>query len=234
MTGAQNVAHMMQQIPENKLIFVSKLYREVFKSDVSEAAYYQTIGRMCRAGRLCKIAKGVYYRPKTSRYGVIPPTQREIISTFTVPDKGTVVGYSLYNQLKLTTQIPKTVEIFSSELEQRTKNINNVVLYLHDLVYTTEVKEMIHALDVLQNFDSIQDLNYRQFVKYSEGFANKFDNDVFEHVIQKVHYQKRTIAFLRSILVHYGVKNDLGKHLSSLSKYKHPTMEEIYEIAYAT
>ena len=56
------------------------------------------------AGKLCKIAKGTYYRPKASKYGVVPPSQKEIVAAFTEQEKGTVVGYSLYNSLKLTTQ----------------------------------------------------------------------------------------------------------------------------------
>ena len=47
-------------------------------------------------------------------------------------------------------------------------------------------------------------------------------------------YQKKTISFLRNILNHYGVENNLNKYLSALSEYKHPTMEEIYETAYSS
>ena len=40
-----------------------------------------------------------------------------------------------------------------------------------------------------------------------------------------------TISFLREILRYYEVTNNLDRHLSALSTYKHPRMEEIYEIA---
>ena len=33
------------------------------------------------------------------------------------------------------------------------------------------------------------------------------------------------------ILTHYQVPNNLNRYLSTLSDYKHPTMEEIYEAA---
>ncbi len=57
---------------------------------------------------------------------------------------------------------------------------------------------------------------------------------VFEQVLQKMRYQKKTISFCGYILNHYGVENNLNKYLSTLSEYKHPTMEEIYETAYAS
>lgn len=232
MTGAQIVSRTVEQFPENKLIFSSKLYSEQLSETVREDAYYQTLSRMCKAGTLCRIAKGTYYRPKISKYGIVPPSQKEIVAAFTEPDKGTVIGYSLYNSLKLTTQVAKTIEVFSSQIEQQTKNISNVLLQFCNLVYTPEVKGMIHMLEVLQNFSEIQDLNYHQFISYCEKFAQEYDNKVFEQVVQKIRYQKKTISFLRNILNHYGVKNNLNKHLSALSEYKHPTMEEIYEAAY--
>lgn len=234
MTNAQIITRTMEQFPENELIFASKLYTEQLSEAVSEEAYYQTLSRMCKAGTLCRIAKGTYYRPKTSKYGIVPPSQKEIVAAFTEPDKGTVVGYSLYNSLKLTTQVAKTVEVLSSRMEQQTKTISNVFLQFCDLVYTPEVKRTLHVLEVLQNFGEIQDLNYRQFLSFCEQFAQEYDASALEQVIQKMRYQKKTISFLRNILNHYGVENNLNKYLSALSEYKHPTMEEIYETAYSS
>ena len=234
MTNAQIITRTMEQFPENELIFASKLYTEQLSEAVSEGTYYQTLSRMCKAGSLCRIAKGTYYRPKTSKYGIVPPSQKEIVAAFTEPDKGTVVGYSLYNSLKLTTQVAKTVEVLSSRMEQQTKTISNVFLQFCDLVYTPEVKRTLHVLEVLQNFGEIQALNYRQFLSFCEQFAHEYDASALEQVIQKMRYQKKTISFLRNILNHYGVENNLNKYLSALSEYKHPTMEEIYEAAYAS
>ena len=101
-------------------------------------------------------------------------------------------------------------------------------------MYTPEVKRTLHVLEVLQNFSEIQDLNYRQFLSFCEQFAHEYDANALERVIQKMRYQKRTLSFLRSVLNYYGVQNDLSKYLSTLSAYKHPSMEEIYEAAYAS
>ena len=232
MTSTQIIIQTMEKIPENELIFANSLFTQKLIGSVSEDAYYQTLSRMCKSGTLCRIAKGTYYRPKSSKYGIVPPSQKEIIAAFTEPDKGTVVGYSLYNSLKLTTQVSKNIEVLSSQLNQQTKNISNVLLQFCDLVYTPEVKRTIHILEVLQNFSQIQDLNYRQFISLCEKFAFEYDSKVFEEVCQQLRYQKKTISFLRNILNHYGIENNLHKHLSALSEYKHPTMEEIYEVAH--
>ena len=232
MIDARTVARTIRLFPENELIHASKLYTEQLSNAVGEDAYYQLLGRMCKAGTLCRIAKGIYYRPQMCKYGIVPLSQKEIVAAFTEPDKGTVVGYSLYNSLKLTTQVAKTIEVLSSEVEQQTKTIGGVLLKSCDLHYTPEVKNMIHMLDVLQNFEDIQDLNYRQFISFCKDSANGYNEKAFGYVLTKQRYQKKTISFLRNILDYYGVENSLNKHLSVLSEYRHPTMEEIYEAAY--
>ena len=85
---------------------------------------------------------------------------------------------------------------------------------------------------MLQNFGEIQDLNYAQFINFCEQFSANYNDKVFEQVCRQMKYQKKTISFLRNILAHYHVPNNLNRYLSSLSEYKHPTMEEIYETAH--
>lgn len=232
MTAAQSIANAIADVPANELIFASEFYELKLKNDASEAAYYKTLGRMCKSGELCRISKGTYYRPKIGKFGIVPPSQKEIVSAFTDRENGTVVGYSLYNSLKLTTQLSKTIEVYSSQIDQQTKSISNVSLQFCDLKYTPAVSRMIHMLEILQNFEDIQELNYINFLHFAKEFSQTYSDSVFEEVIKQKRYQKKTISFLREILSGYGVANNLSKYLSQLSYYRHPTMEEINEAAY--
>jgi len=75
---------------------------------------------------LAKVSKGVYCRPRKTRYGIILPSEQEIVDTFTKNELGMVVGYRLYNTLNLTTQVSKNAEVYSSGFEGKTKRIANV------------------------------------------------------------------------------------------------------------
>jgi len=225
------VKNVIAEFKENELITASKIYREELSTQISEAAYYKTLQRMCEAGELVKIAKGTYHLPKRSRYGIVPPSEKEIVSAFTGNETGVVIGYHLYNTLDLTTQISKTVNVMSSSIEGATKTIRNVVVVQVPLKFSTDIKNMIQGLEVLQNFNNIQDINYPAFLIYTKKLATSFDPESFQEVMDAKPYKKSTISFLREILNYYKVENDLGKYLSSLSKYKHPRMEEIYEAA---
>ena len=114
---------------ENELIFANTLYKTQLYNYVNEAAFYKTLERMCKSGELVKIAKGTYHVPKVSKYGIVPPTDKEIIKSFTKNNTGTVVGYSLYNALNLTTQVAKSIEVMSATIESFSKTIRNVIVH---------------------------------------------------------------------------------------------------------
>lgn len=223
------IKNTLSNFEENELIFASKLYKTKLYNQVSEVAFYKTLERMCKSGELVKIAKGTYHLPKVSKYGIVPPSEKEIISAFTKNGTGTIVGYSLYNALDLTTQVAKSIEVMSSTLENLTKTIRNVVVHQVQIDYTENVKNMIHSLEVLQNYYNIQDINNLSFTKFTKKIANWYDEEIFKNVISAINYKKSTIAFLREILNFYDIKNNLNIYLSSLSEYKYPRMEEIYE-----
>ena len=223
------IKNTLSNFEENELIFASKLYKTKLYNQVSEAAFYKTLERMCKSGELVKIAKGTYHLPKISKYGIVPPSDNEIIFEFTKNDTGTIVGYSLYNALNLTTQVAKSIEVMSSTIENLTKTIRNIVVHQVQIDYTENVKNMIHSLEVLQNYYNIQDINNLSFTKFTKKLADSYDEEIFKKVISAISYKKSTIAFLREILNFYNVKNNLNIYLSSLSEYKYPKMEEIYE-----
>ena len=231
MKGTSAIKAELTSFRENELIFASKLYREKLSEVVDEATYYKVLERMCKSGELVRIARGIYILPKKSKYGIVPLSENEIIDAFTQNGKGTIVGNSLYNKLGLTTQIPKTIQVMSSALEVFSKTIQNVVVRKSGLKYDKDIENMVHVLDVLQNFNTIQDINYKAFVNFSREFAHNYSDTVFEQVLSEEKFKKSTISFLKNVLNYYGVSNNLNRYLSSMSKYSHPTMEEIYETA---
>ncbi len=232
MKQAKIVEQEIYRHQPNELLFASKIYSERLADTVSEAVFYKTLERMCKNGSLAKAAKGTYYIPKKGAFGMVPLSEKDIISAFTSNGNGTVIGYSLYNQLGLTTQIAKQTEVLSSSLDGQTKQIRNVVIHQSPLHFSEKTAEMVHMLEVLQNAKEIQDINYSVLLSYSKSAAERFDEAVFKEVISKRKYTKSTIAFLREILEHYGKKNQLNRYLSSMSTYKYPKMEELYEDAH--
>ena len=119
MKSRERIETIIKEYPENALIFASRIYQEKLSEEMTDVAYYQMLSRMCKDGAIARIAKGIYCRPKVSKFGTIPPSEQEIIRSFTENEQGVVVGYTLYNALKLTSQVPKRVVAYSSLLEEQ-------------------------------------------------------------------------------------------------------------------
>ncbi|HIS36958.1 TPA: hypothetical protein IAC10_10080 [Candidatus Scatousia excrementigallinarum] len=221
----------IQALPANALIEASAMYRQKFNKLMTEMAFYKALERMTKEQVLVKVSKGVYARPLITEYGLVKPSQEQIIATYTRDNKGMVVGYVLYNRLNISTQISKNTVLYSNAIQGNIKTIGNIKIERRDIDFTEEVCSAIAILEVLENYYNIQDLNYFALIALFENFAQNYDEEILNKVLSVCKYSKSTIAFLRCILDYYKVENNLSERLSALSSYRHPTMEEIYEFA---
>ena len=128
------------------------------------------------------------------------PSEKEIIAAFTQNGTGMVVGYTMYNAMRLTTQVSKNIQIYTSALDEQKKQIGNVFLQKYDMIFSPEVVRMVVILEVLQNYDRIEDLNEPQFKKLCDEFAGQYDEKVCEYVLSNIPYSEQTISRLKAIL----------------------------------
>ncbi|WP_331000637.1 DUF6088 family protein [Clostridium guangxiense] len=107
----------------------SKFFRENLP-DVPPNTYYKSIERMFRKGELDKISKGIYCRPKVTKFGKISAGENHILNYYVGKENctGVVVGYRLYNKYGITTQISNTVKVYSNVLDEERKVIKNIVM----------------------------------------------------------------------------------------------------------
>ena len=231
MKNRERILAEFQAVPENTLIMAGKLYREKFSEQMSEAAFTQAISRLSRSGEIERISKGIYCMPKKTRFGTILPSDQEIVDLFTKQNNGVIVGYGLYNSLGVTTQVSKRLTAYSSLVDEQLKQIGNVVVQKYVLNYTSEAKAVIRMMELLQHYKEIQDIDYSAFLRNAEALSKQYTEGAFEVVQRVIGYPKRTVAFLREALNYYHVPNSLSKHLSALSNYRIPRMEELYEAA---
>ena len=54
---------------------------------------------------------------------------------------------------------------------------------------------MIQMMEILSNFEDIQDLNCKIFMEYSEKFSQVYSDEIFKQVDSELRYPKWTIAF---------------------------------------
>ena len=224
---ARAIEEFIFRQPENKILTAKQVYKQL-PEHFSEQAFYQTLTRLTQKGMLCHLTKGLYYRPRCSRFGVVPLGEQTIVEHYTAGGQGMVVGYRLYYQLGLTTQISKNVDILSNVLQENKKTVSNVKVSRLDLNFDATICNAIATLEILQNYRNIEDINHRKMAEYMRKFALNYSEDTIRKVLRHRKYKKATIAFLAAFLGYWNTKHTLQQYLSRLSSYAVPPMEEFY------
>lgn len=228
---AETVRKKIMNMPENIPLIARDFYSSEC-SEIPEITFYKSLERMCSKGEIVHLAKGLYYRPKKSRFGIIPISSREIVDYYIKGGQGVEIGYRLYNNKGLTTQVGKQEHVLSCSISESKKQIENVIVEKINFNLSPEIVPTIEIMETLQNFSKIEDINKKAFIKYAEEYAvSHFNNDAVEFVLENRKYKKSTIAFLKSLLEEMGIKNNLSKYLSPLSTYSFPRLEELYGTA---
>lgn len=231
MQQAKKITEIIKEFPEKELIFASELYKRVSnQTKVSEENYYKILERLTSSQQLVRLSKGVYTRPVQTRFGFILPTEMEIVEQFIKNEQGMVVGYQLFNQLQLTSQISKRYHILTNNSHNKS-TIKNISIKHSKLKFTESIKSMLAMLEVLSVVDNLQDLNEKQFITYCEKFSkDAYQDNLLDLILSEHRYKKSTLYFLKLILDTHRVPNTINKYLSTLSKYKEPKVP-YYEIA---
>lgn len=224
------VESAIEEIPFNQLIITSDLYRK-FSFEITEQAFYKTMERLSKSGKLIHLTKGVYCRPKKTRFGTIPISEDEIANYYLENHRGILVGYRMFNQKGITTQISKQIEILSTALAEEQKHICNVSVRRITAPLTEETIPVIETMEILQAYQGIEDIDITVLTEYMAGFAQVYSESAMEIVLTNRKYKKSTIAFIAAFLDYHQVKHTLNRYLSPLSDYKIPNVEELHEFA---
>ena len=219
----------LEKKPEKTIFIARELYLQRF-SEMTETTFLKTLERLNHKGMLIRLSKGIYCKPRQTKFGAIPAGEHELASYFTGKEnsEGFIAGYRLYNKYGLTTQIGKQVEIYSKKSPVARGNIKNIHLNKLTSFYRPEMLPILEFLEILKNYQNIEDLNPYSFPVCCSNFVKKFNEKIFERIYQQMGYRKCTIAFLKEILDTYGIDNTLKKHLNGTSKYRIPQWENNY------
>lgn len=222
MQGYTNtIKRAFELLPCNHIIVVNELYNSRMK-DIPEKTFYKVVGRLAKDGVIDHLTKGIYYKPKYTKYGKVPVSEQEITKYYTKNSNGVLVGYRMYNNRGITTQVGKNIVILSNNLREEKKNIGNIKVLKANLKFNPESIAVIEMLEILQNYKNIEDVNEKAFCNYVRTFAKKYSDVSATYVIENRKYKKSTIAFLRHLLDAMGVSNTLDQYLSGLSEYAIP------------
>lgn len=136
--------------------------------DISDnaIALSKALSRMVKANKLEKIEKGVFYKPKLSKFGKINPSINEIIKKECEKNSEIVAyitGVNLYNKLGLTTQISNVIELASNKRKPIKEIMGNKIKFVqtNSTINTSNIP-LLQVLDAIKNIKKIPDGNLKE------------------------------------------------------------------------
>ena len=117
--------YLLQQYGTNEPIISADI---VFKN-YSRPWVMKQLKSLCEDGKLIRFEKGIYYIPTDTVFGKSILNPRKVIEKKYINDGENTIGYysgiTFQNQLKLTTQMPNVIEIYTNN---ETTNVRDVMV----------------------------------------------------------------------------------------------------------
>lgn len=220
------------------MVSANRLYEKEF-SKMTEAAFFKTMERLAKDGILRRMGKGLYAAVNVydSNVGNTEADSQdaegkngEVMLNYFFGennDNGMYIGQKLYVKYGLTDVTSDEIMLYSNIINKATCNIGNIHVKRVDVELTYENTKIIEALEIMQNFDSIEGLNKVRFARFAKQFGKVYNDDAAIYVITHMKYKKSTIAFMKKVLDMYKVPHSLQQFLSYSSKYKVPPVQRI-------
>lgn len=114
---------LLQRYGTNEPIFSN----EIRFQNYSRPWIAKQLAKLCEEEKLIRYEKGIYYIPTETVFGKSLLNPRKVIEKKYISNNGEIVGYysglTLQNQLRLTTQMSNTIEIYTNNETTRVRDI---------------------------------------------------------------------------------------------------------------
>ncbi len=216
------VREKINSLPEGVIVTASDF-------DVSReyrATLIKALNQFEEAGILKRVSKGRYYKPRMSRFGELPPSEREIVKDYLEKDGktiGYITGTRAFAGLALTTQISSTIMV-GTNVSRRpvTRGQYQIVFLLQPNPIVEGDIPLLIILDALRLIKEIPattpDVAISQIIEWIKGLSDSERDRLFE--LGKA-YRPYVIAQIGAIYEYLGfATGDLIEMLNPVTQYK--------------
>jgi hypothetical protein len=218
------IAFTIDRIPKGYMFTYADFTTEVNKKE----AVIKALNRMVEFGKIAKLKKGKYYKPETSVFGNLQPNQYQVVKDLLENDGkivGYLTGYSIYNQLGLTTQVSNTIQIAKNEIRPNFKRERYTISFIRQKnTITKENIPLLQILDAIRYIKRIPDTTVESSCKRFLAILQSLtDKDKTSMVRLALKYPPATKALVGAIfeqLQQGSLAAPLLKSLNPITKYK--------------
>lgn len=224
MKVTEYVAYTIDRLPYGYVFTYADFTTEVNQKE----AVIKALNRLVVSGKIAKLSRGKYYKPERSVFGLLQPPQAQVVKDLLEEnDKitGYLTGYSIYNQMGLTTQLSNTIQIGKNQLRPGFKRERYTIAFvLQKNNITKENIPLLQLLDALRYIKKIPDTSVvascQRLLVLVENLSEK---DTGSMVRLALKYPPATRALLGAMLDALGreaAAAPLFKSLNPITKYR--------------
>lgn len=209
---------------------------EDFDVDVEKKeAIIKALNRMVDSGKISKLAKGKYFKPEKTPFGILQPSQEQIVKDLLDEDGkivGYLTGYSIYNKLGLTTQVSNIIQIGKNQTRPKFKRERYSISFIKQKnIITKKNIPLLQILDAIRYIKKIPDINIKtSCLRLLEILKELNLDDKNELVRLSLKYPPSTRALLGALFDEIQEKPitlSLKESLNPITKYEIPNANKI-------
>lgn len=218
------IVYTIDRLPKGYVFTYEDFITEVNKKE----AVIKTLNRMAASGKITKLSKGKFYKAENTVFGSLQPNQYQIVKDLLEVDGKTIgylTGYSIYNQLGLTTQLSNTIQIGKNETRPKFKRERYTISFIKQKnTITKENISLLQLLDAIKYIKKIPDTSIKEacqrFLIILKALSEK-DISTLVRLVQK--YPPATRALLGAMLDEIemsAITEPLIQSLNPITKYE--------------
>ena len=169
----------------------------------SDLEYYSSaidrhLGMLTKDGSLIKLSQGVYYAPKSSKFGLVPPDDVVLVESFLKDSDFLMVKPNVYNTLGLgLTQLYNTTWVYNHKRKGEFKFNGKSFEFKIKSSFPNQLTKEFLLVDLLNNLDELAE-DQNQTIKRLPENLRSFNNEELMRVAQQ-YGSGRTKQLLKSI-----------------------------------
>lgn len=206
-------------------VFTADEFEETAKSPTTVS---RILNEFVEEGVLRKLSKGRFYKPKIGKFGELPPDDYEVVKDLLAQRGkliGYITGYTTFNELGLTTQVPFTLQIGTyNEKKGLQRGVYKISFIKQRNTISKDNIPLLKLLDCLRFFkiipDTMPDVSCKRLLYLLSQLDDNQKNKVKKLAFK---YTPQAIALLGAMLETLNPQEDtteLFKMLNPMTVYK--------------
>ncbi len=224
MKTAEYIAFTIDRLPKGYVFTYADFTTEVKQKE----AVIKALNRMVTSGKIAKLSKGKYYKPENTPFGKLQPSQSQIVKDLLEENgkiTGYLTGYSIYNQLGLTTQVSNTIQIGKNQIRPNFKRERYTISFVKQKnTVTKENIPLLQILDAIRYIKKIPDADIEASCKRLLAILKKLSEKEINSLARlALKYPPATRALAGALLAQLKqnrVAELLLKSLNPITQYK--------------